>query len=100
MMYTSGHHHRVDASSEDQSVELDRMRRLPPGEGEALPAYAFDLTAHEQRRLAAVLAGTPDFEPAAALAAEAEAHRMLYSGLDAEQRATYQMLVDAGVLDA
>jgi hypothetical protein len=62
--------------------------------------YVFDLAAHEQRRLAAVLAATPDLDPGAVLADEAEAHRMLYSGLDAEQQATYRMLVDAGVLDA
>lgn len=60
----------------------------------------FDLTGHEQRRLAAVLAATPDVDPGAVLAAEAEAHRMLYSGLDPEQQRTYGMLVDAGVLGA
>ncbi|MBB6380352.1 hypothetical protein BKA01_007627 [Pseudonocardia eucalypti] len=62
--------------------------------------YVLDLTAHEQLRLAAVYAATPDFDPGVALAEETEAHRMLYSDLDAEQQATYQLLVDAGVLGA
>ncbi|WP_219412801.1 DUF6400 family protein [Pseudonocardia nigra] len=66
----------------------------------ALVRHAFDLTAHEQHRLAAVIAASPDLDPGAVLAIEAEAHRMLYSDLDAEQRAIYRMLVDAGVLDA
>jgi hypothetical protein len=60
----------------------------------------FDLTAHEQHRLAAVLDAMPDLDPGAVIAAEAEAHRMLYSGLDEEQQRTYRMLVDAGVLGA
>lgn len=76
------------------------MRRLPSEERATLPTHVFDLTAHEQLRMAAVLAATPDFDPVEALAGEAEAHRLLYSGLDARQRATYRMLVEAGVLDA
>lgn len=62
--------------------------------------HVLDLAAHEQYRLAAVLAATPDLDPAAVLAGEAAAHRMLYADLDAEQRATLRELVDAGVLDA
>lgn len=62
--------------------------------------YVFDVTAHEQRRLAAVYAATDDFDPGVALAEETEAYRMLYSGLDAEQRAAYQLLLEAGVLSA
>jgi hypothetical protein len=62
--------------------------------------HLLDLAAHEQRRLAAVFAATPDLDPGRVLADEAEAHRLLYSGLDAEQRATYRMLVEAGVLGA
>ena len=62
--------------------------------------FVLDLTAHEQTRLAAVVAAMPDLDPGAVLAAETEAHRLLYSGLDAQQRATYRMLVDAGVLGA
>jgi hypothetical protein len=87
----------MDAITGDQRVELERMRRLP-SEGHA--AYVFDLTVHEQRRLAAVLDATPDFDPAAALAAEAEAYRMLYSDLDAEQQAVYRLLLDAGAINA
>jgi hypothetical protein len=62
--------------------------------------HVLDLAAHEQRRLAAVFAATTDLDPGTVLAAEAEAHRMLYSGLDAEQQAMRRMLVEAGVLDA
>jgi hypothetical protein len=69
-------------------------------ETNSLTARAYDLTAHEQTRLAAVLTATPDVDPGAVHAAEAEAHRMLYRGLDAEQQRTYRMLVDAGVLGA
>ena len=81
-------------TNDDRLAELERIR--PTGASHHL----FDLTAHEQRRLAAVLAATPDLDPGAVLADETEAHRLLYGGLDAEQRATYRMLVDAGVLDA
>lgn len=62
--------------------------------------HVLDLTAHEQRRLAAVLEAMPGLDPGAVLADETEAHRMLYSGLDEEQRATLRLLADAGVLDA
>jgi hypothetical protein len=73
------------------------MHPLPPP---GLASHSFDLGAHEQRRLAAVLDAMPDLDVLAVLDAETQAHRMLYSGLDAEQRATYRMLVDAGVLEA
>jgi hypothetical protein len=88
----------MEATDKNLALEPDQMRELR--DGAALTTHVWDLSAHEQRRLAAVLAARPDFEPAAALAGEAEAHRLLYSGLDAEQQATYQMLVRAGVLDA
>ena len=91
---------RMEPTTDHQSVELGRLRRLPPEVGGNQPTYLFDLTAHEQHRLATVLAATPDLDPGAVLTAEAEAYRMLYGGLDAEQRATHRMLVDAGVLDA
>lgn len=65
-----------------------------------LVLFVFDLTAHETRRLAAVLDAMPDWDPAAVLAGEAEAHAMLYSGLDAHQLAVYDMLRAQGVLDA
>nr|WP_239028574.1 DUF6400 family protein [Pseudonocardia acidicola] len=71
-----------------------------PEHPDDLPGYAFDMAAHENTRLAAVLAATPDWDPGAALAAETQARRMLYSGLDAEQQEIYRMLVEAGVLDA
>lgn len=68
--------------------------------GKTYVEFVFDLTAHEGTRLAAVLEATPDWDPTAVLAQEAQAHRLLYSGLDAEQQAVYQMLSDTGVLDA
>lgn len=61
--------------------------------------FNLDLTAHEQHRLAAVLAATPDWDPAGVLADEMRAHEMLYSGLDAEQRAVLAQLREAGVLE-
>jgi hypothetical protein len=73
------------------------MHPLPPAR---LASHSFDLGAHEQRRLAAVLDAMPDLDVLAVLDAETRAHRMLYSGLDAEQQATYRMLVEAGVLEA
>lgn len=76
------------------------MGAMNPTNNAELASHTFDLAAHEQTRLAAVLAATPDLDPGVVLAAETAARRMLYSGLDAEQQATYQLLVDAGVLDA
>ncbi|TJZ58856.1 hypothetical protein FCH28_01470 [Streptomyces piniterrae] len=63
--------------------------------------FEFDLTEHETRRRTEVLAALGDtWDPVAVLEAETEANRLLYSGLDAEQQATYEMLVAAGVLPA
>lgn len=62
--------------------------------------FVIDLTAHERRRICAVLEAMPDWDPGAVLAAETEAHARLYSGLDAEQRAVYDLLSREGVLDA
>jgi Family of unknown function (DUF6400) len=62
--------------------------------------YAFDLTAHEQTRLAAVLEALgDDFDPIKILEGEHEARALLYNNLDAEQLAVYDELVRAGVLD-
>ena len=64
-----------------------------------LISFDFDLTAHEGARLAAVLDCLGSgWDPAEVLAGEAEAHRMLYSDLDAEQRSAYDMLTAHGVL--
>ncbi|SDG27681.1 hypothetical protein SAMN05421505_1037 [Sinosporangium album] len=61
--------------------------------------FEHDLTLDETRRRAAVMAAMgPDWDPIATLRAEEEAYNLLYSGLDADQRATYDMLVEAGVL--
>ncbi|GAA3757477.1 DUF6400 family protein [Streptomyces tremellae] len=64
-----------------------------------LAAFTFDLTADESRRRAEVVAGLGEhWDPVAALSGEDEAYALLYSGLDAEQQRTYDMLVAAGVL--
>jgi hypothetical protein len=84
----------------DDGGAPERVRPLPPAPGGGRATHSFDLGAHEQRRLAAVLEATPDLDVLAVLSSEAAARRMLYSNLDAEQQATYQLLLDAGVLDA
>lgn len=64
-----------------------------------LTPFTIDLTFEEARRRAEVVAALgPDWDPAAALQGEDEAYALLYSGLDAEQQRTYDMLVAAGVL--
>jgi hypothetical protein len=64
-----------------------------------LVPFTVDLTAHEGVRLAAVLdALGSHWDPAEILTGEAEAHRMLYSHLDADQQASYDVLVADGVL--
>ncbi len=61
--------------------------------------FELDLTEHEARRRTEVLAALGDtWDPLAVMEGEAEANRLLYSGLDADQQATYDMLVAAGVL--
>ncbi|WP_214368658.1 DUF6400 family protein [Pseudonocardia sp. H11422] len=84
----------------DHGAPLGRLLPEPVEEPGDLPMYRFDLAAHENHRLAAVLAATPDWDPGSALAAETEARRRLYSDLDPEQERIYRMLVEAGVLDA
>jgi hypothetical protein len=81
------------------------MEATTPAGPQAKPAagdnrFVIDLTAYEHRRICAVLDAMPDWDPAAVLAAETEAHTMLYSGLDAEQRAVYDLLLAEGVLNA
>ncbi|MFJ2212294.1 DUF6400 family protein [Streptomyces sp. NPDC101062] len=64
-----------------------------------LTPFAIDLTFEEARRRTEVMAALgPDWDPVAALRGEDEAYALLYSGLDAEQQRTYDMLVAAGVL--
>jgi hypothetical protein len=41
----------------------------------------------------------PEWDPVAVLAAEVEAHALLYSGLKAEQRSIEDLLYEEGVLD-
>ncbi len=64
-----------------------------------LVPFTVDLTAHEGTRLAAVLdAVGPDWDPTEIYTAEAEAHRLLYSHLDADQQTSYDILVAGRVL--
>lgn len=64
-----------------------------------LATFEADLTLHEVRRRAEVVAALgPDWDPSAVLRAEEEACDLLYSGLDETQRQTYDMLVAAGIL--
>ncbi|MGW3627910.1 DUF6400 family protein [Streptomyces sp. NPDC000880] len=64
-----------------------------------LISFTIDLTFEEARRRAEVVAALgPDWDPVAALQGEDEAYALLYSGLDAEQQRTYDLLVAAGVL--
>ncbi|RCG26778.1 hypothetical protein DQ384_28175 [Sphaerisporangium album] len=61
--------------------------------------FEMDLTLHESRRRAEVISALgPGWDPLAVMRAEEEACDLLYSGLDARQRETYDMLVAAGVL--
>ncbi|NBM17896.1 DUF6400 family protein [Streptomyces sp. GC420] len=61
--------------------------------------FTIDLTFEEARRRAEVVTALgPDWDPAAALEGEDAAYALLYSGLDADQQRTYDMLVAAGVL--
>jgi hypothetical protein len=64
-----------------------------------LVPFIFNLTTHEGARLAAVLdALGPHWDPIQVYTGEADAHRMLYADLDADQQATFDGLVAAGVL--
>jgi hypothetical protein len=61
--------------------------------------FDVDLTAHEGTRLAAVLGALgPHWDPVEVYRGEAQAHRMLYSDLDADQQRCYDLLVAGGVL--
>ncbi|EPY93140.1 DUF6400 family protein [Streptomyces noursei] len=63
--------------------------------------FELDLAGHEAWRRAEVFAALgDDWDPVAVMQDEAEAQRLLYSGLDADQQTTYAMLVAAGVLPA
>ncbi|MGV9289397.1 DUF6400 family protein [Streptomyces sp. NPDC003719] len=72
---------------------------MPADPAPRLHAFELDLSLEETRRRAEVVAALgPGWDPVAALRSEQEAHALLYSGLDAEQRRTHTMLVAAGVL--
>ncbi|WP_106409475.1 DUF6400 family protein [Streptomyces odonnellii] len=64
-----------------------------------LTPFTIDLTIEEARRRAEVVAALgPGWDPVAVLRGEDEAYALLYSGLDAEQQRTYDLLVADGVL--
>ncbi|MBV9727976.1 MAG: hypothetical protein JO309_00890 [Pseudonocardiales bacterium] len=64
-----------------------------------LVPFTIDLTAHEATRLAAVLdALSSHWDPMEIYTGEAEAHRMLYTHLDPDQQAAYDVLIANGVL--
>ncbi|MFI5756760.1 DUF6400 family protein [Streptomyces sp. NPDC051569] len=64
-----------------------------------LVPFTIDLTFEEARRRAEVVTALgPSWDPVAALEGENAAYALLYSGLDAEQQRTYDLLVAAGVL--
>ncbi|MDQ2706691.1 MAG: DUF6400 family protein [Actinomycetota bacterium] len=64
-----------------------------------LTPFVLDLAVEEGRRLSAVLEAGTGWNPLAVLAGEAEAHGLLYSGLDLDQQRTYHLLVREGILD-
>ncbi|MEE1760908.1 DUF6400 family protein [Streptomyces sp. SP18BB07] len=81
--------------------EPDTASAPAAGRPDACPTadLDIDLTSHEMLRRAHVLdALGDDWDPVAALRDEETAYRLLYSGLDAEQRRVYDELVAAGVL--
>jgi hypothetical protein len=65
----------------------------------SLVPFIIDLTAHEGTRLAAVLdALGPHWNPIDVYTGEVQAHQRLYADLDADQQATYDLLLAAGAL--
>ena len=65
----------------------------------SLVSFDIDFTVHEGVRLAAVLdALDPRWNPIDVYTGEAQAHRMLYADLDADQQAAYDRLIAAGAL--
>jgi hypothetical protein len=65
----------------------------------SLVSFEIDLTMHEGLRLTAVLnALGPQWDPMEVYSGEAEAHRMLYADLDADQQAAYELFMAAGAL--
>jgi hypothetical protein len=63
-----------------------------------MPDFQLDLTGHEMTRRHAIIEASQDWDPISAFTAEADAQTLLYSGLDANQQATFDELVSAGVL--
>jgi hypothetical protein len=83
--------------------EPGQFRLVPRDQGEragdAGLEFELDLSMHEAWRRTEVLRALgSDWDPIAVLQGEEEAYRLLYSGLDHEQQAVYDRLVQAGVL--
>ena len=77
--------------------------RLPPGSTQSRPVTITGLLSTSPRTSSeeyVLFWRQCHWDPAAALAAETQAHALPYSGLDAAQRAVYDLLCDQGVLDA
>lgn len=69
------------------------------GSTEHIHAFDIDLAHEEARRQTEVIGALgDDWDPVAVIEGEREAYRLLYSGLDADQLATYRRLAAAGVL--
>lgn len=65
----------------------------------SLVPFTIDLTAHESARLAAVLEALGShWDPMEVYSGEVEAHRMLYTHLDSDQQAAYDLLISHGAL--
>ncbi|MGW1015903.1 DUF6400 family protein [Streptomyces niveus] len=80
--------------NQDNSTES-----VTDGAPDDLIPFTIDLTFEEARRRAEVVTALgSEWDPVAAMRGEDEAYALLYSGLDAEQQRTYDMLVAAGVL--
>jgi hypothetical protein len=76
--------------------QLDQPRRCVAA---SFVPFTIDLTAHETTRLAVVLdALGPHWDPIQSFTDEAEAHHMIYTRLDPDQQAVYDLLVADGVL--
>lgn len=69
------------------------------GSNEHIQEFEIDLSREEARRQTEVIGALgDDWDPVAVIEGERAAYRLLYSGLDAEQLATYRRLQAAGVL--
>ena len=79
---------------------LTPARRVLMSDPRDLTPVTFDLDTHELERLSAVLHACGDNLSLVSMhAAECDARRMLYTGLNPDQRAIYQRLTEAGIIN-